>query len=214
MSSYHKETFDKIPEAKRKRVLDAAIVEFARHGYEAVSTNTIAERAEISIGSLYSYFASKQDLFMAIIDQGYQLMRSGEKEVLEGDGRFEQRIYRLFNVAARYGKNHADMTKLYLLLSTEEMSSLSNKMAKKFEIGFTEAHKAIVQHAIDQGELPPDVDVDYASFVIANQVLMLQFSFASKFHKKRLERYLGEEKMKDIPAVVQYLTDFVVKALA
>ena len=53
---FHKEAFDKIPEAKRKRVLDAATDEFATYGFENTSIQQIAKRAEISVGSVYKYF--------------------------------------------------------------------------------------------------------------------------------------------------------------
>ncbi|RIH87575.1 TetR/AcrR family transcriptional regulator [Calidithermus roseus] len=48
------------------RVLDAAAQVFAELGFEAATTNTIAERADISIGSLYQYFPNKSALFQAL----------------------------------------------------------------------------------------------------------------------------------------------------
>ena len=49
---FHKEAFDKIPEEKRKRVLDAATMEFAQYGFENTSIQQIAKKAEISVGSV------------------------------------------------------------------------------------------------------------------------------------------------------------------
>ncbi|HEY0228602.1 MAG TPA: helix-turn-helix domain-containing protein, partial [Mycobacterium sp.] len=40
-------------ELTRQRILDAAAHVFADHGYAAGTTNRIAERADMSIGSLY-----------------------------------------------------------------------------------------------------------------------------------------------------------------
>ena len=45
---FHKEAFDKIPEEKRKRVLDAATTEFAQYGFENTSIQQIAKKAEIT----------------------------------------------------------------------------------------------------------------------------------------------------------------------
>ena len=42
-------------------------------GDYATNINTMAEKANISIGSMYSYFASKEDLFLAIVDEGLAL---------------------------------------------------------------------------------------------------------------------------------------------
>lgn len=49
-----------------KRILDAAAEVFAELGFEAATTNAIAERADISIGSLYQYFPNKAALFQAL----------------------------------------------------------------------------------------------------------------------------------------------------
>lgn len=52
----------------RQRILDAAAQVFAEHGYSAGTTNRIAERAEVSIGSLYQYFPNKDAVLRALMD--------------------------------------------------------------------------------------------------------------------------------------------------
>jgi AcrR family transcriptional regulator len=49
-----------------ERILDAAAHVFADVGYEAATTDAIAERAQASIGSLYQFFPNKQALFDAV----------------------------------------------------------------------------------------------------------------------------------------------------
>lgn len=49
-----------------RRILDAAAELFSEVGFEAATTNAIAERADISIGSLYQYFPNKAALFQAL----------------------------------------------------------------------------------------------------------------------------------------------------
>ena len=53
----------------RQRLLEAAAKEFARDGYEKANINQIAELAGFSIGTVYNYFPSKQDLMLAFIDE-------------------------------------------------------------------------------------------------------------------------------------------------
>ena len=47
-------------------ILDAAAQVLLNDGYENASTNKIAERAGVSIGSLYEYFPSKEAVFCAL----------------------------------------------------------------------------------------------------------------------------------------------------
>src|SRR5579883_3047304 len=50
---------------RRRTVLEAAIVEFARSGYAGTSTEAIAARAGISQPYLFRLFGTKKDLFIA-----------------------------------------------------------------------------------------------------------------------------------------------------
>lgn len=55
-------------EAKRRHILDAAASCFAKKGFEGTTTADICEKARISSGSLFHYFASKQAIFAAIFE--------------------------------------------------------------------------------------------------------------------------------------------------
>src|SRR5688572_15934237 len=63
-----KETFFNLPEAKRQRLLDLAIEEFAAHDYRLASISRIVARAGIAKGSFYQYFEDKRDLFLYLLD--------------------------------------------------------------------------------------------------------------------------------------------------
>lgn len=54
-------------EATRQRILAAAAHVFADFGYAAGTTNRIAERADISIGSLYQYFPNKDSILVELM---------------------------------------------------------------------------------------------------------------------------------------------------
>lgn len=47
---------------KRRRILDAALRVFAKHGYDGTSVPEVAKAANVAIGSLYHYFDDKEAL--------------------------------------------------------------------------------------------------------------------------------------------------------
>ena len=54
-------------EATVEAILEAAAQVFERHGYAAATTNRIAARAGVSIGSLYQYFPNKDAILVALV---------------------------------------------------------------------------------------------------------------------------------------------------
>jgi AcrR family transcriptional regulator len=53
----------------RRAVLDAARTVFLRSGYHAATLDTVAAQAGFTIGAIYSRFAGKADLFLALLEQ-------------------------------------------------------------------------------------------------------------------------------------------------
>lgn len=52
----------------RDRILAAAVEEFKEQGYSDASIRNIANNAEISLGNIYRYYKSKEDLYFAVIN--------------------------------------------------------------------------------------------------------------------------------------------------
>lgn len=61
-------TWLRLPEPRRRAVIDAAEREFAAHGFGRGSLNTIAREAGIAKGSLFQYFEDKVDLYAYLSD--------------------------------------------------------------------------------------------------------------------------------------------------
>jgi len=56
-------------EETRERLMEAALACFAERGYDATGVAEICQRAGVSKGAFYYHFASKQALFLALLDQ-------------------------------------------------------------------------------------------------------------------------------------------------
>lgn len=60
------------PEQRRPEILDAAFAVFLRHGYFGASMDAIASEAGVSKPVVYSSFATKDDLFVALLEREEQ----------------------------------------------------------------------------------------------------------------------------------------------
>src|SRR6478609_3242705 len=58
-----KPTFFRLPDERRDRLVEEAILEFADRTYAEASLSQIAQRARIPKGSFYQYFEDKLDLY-------------------------------------------------------------------------------------------------------------------------------------------------------
>ena len=62
---------------RRKRILDATLALASKGGYEAVQMRTVAERADVALGTLYRYFPSKIHLLVSGLAREFE--RTQEK---------------------------------------------------------------------------------------------------------------------------------------
>jgi AcrR family transcriptional regulator len=65
-------------EEARREILDAALELFVADGYAQVSIRNIAAKVEYSPAAIYGYFASKDDIFFALAEEGFRLLGAAQ----------------------------------------------------------------------------------------------------------------------------------------
>jgi AcrR family transcriptional regulator len=89
-------------ELTRNRILDVALDLFRRQGFEETTMRGIAAAAEVSLGSAYYYFQSKEDLVMAFYERAIEAMTPEMDATLSGAGDFEEKVEALMAVKFEY----------------------------------------------------------------------------------------------------------------
>jgi AcrR family transcriptional regulator len=72
------------PDARREEILDAATDLFAKFGYSDAVTKDLAEKLQVGKGTIYRYFPSKRDLFLAAADRVMRRLRVHIDSTIEG----------------------------------------------------------------------------------------------------------------------------------
>ncbi len=81
-----RDTFLRLPQEKRERILEAAWREFEAVPFADASINRIVRAAGIPRGSFYQYFEDKTDLFRHLLREMYAFMMDGFLKTLRGSG--------------------------------------------------------------------------------------------------------------------------------
>lgn len=81
--------------ATRSKLLDAALVVFARKGYERATLDDIALEASMTKGAVYWHFESKAELFSALLEEVWRPeLAAGPSSGAVGPGGLEERLVR------------------------------------------------------------------------------------------------------------------------
>src|SRR5439155_558983 len=100
----------RMPRADREeQMLGAATRIFARRGYQDASMDEIAAACGITKPMLYSYFDSKEGLFLACLDKGDERLRAAVRDAVEGATGAEQRLWRGLVALFRFFEDDRDM---------------------------------------------------------------------------------------------------------
>ncbi len=71
--------------ARRQQILEAARVCFTRNGFHATSMQEVIAEAGLSVGAVYRYFKSKEDLARAIAEQVIGMLSATLTPILDAD---------------------------------------------------------------------------------------------------------------------------------
>ncbi len=214
MNCYYTKTFAKLAAPRRAEIMRLATREFAQHGYESASINMIAKKIGISIGAMYSYFESKENLFLSVIAHGVELLKMAIGEVDDQRQSFYQTLRALLETTTRYSRRYSDYVSLYHSLSTSSLTAISRDLTAEVERDFIAFYKKLLKRAIASGEVRSTIDVNYAALLLDNIIVMHELSVANRYHQQRLFHYLGAAKAADEAALIDALIDMIKRSLS
>ena len=94
-------------------MLAAAVAEFAEHGFDGAQMSAMAARAEVALGTLYSLFESKEQLFQVVVESTAEsFVRALITDVTAVPGPRE-RLLRMIDVAFERFQTDRDFFRLY-----------------------------------------------------------------------------------------------------
>lgn len=206
-------TFARLPDDKRRRVLDHARRVFARDGFAGTNVNEIAAGAGISVGALYKYFRTKEDLFLTLIEEAHATLERVLSGIAEPEGGLLQKIESVLAAAIEFSEREPELVQIYLDCTTQNLAPLAAKLSRNIETISATTYRRLVELAKARGEIAADVDPAFAAFCLDNLFLIVQFSYGSRYFRERLRVFTGEDMPERRADVVAGVAAFAKRAL-
>ncbi len=102
-------------EQTSKKILEAALEQFAKKGFHGTSMNDIAKAAGVSKGLAYNYFQSKKHLLETLLNL-FNEMSAEFEQVIEKSNDPYEKIKLLINYSFKYVEEREDYWLLYMSL--------------------------------------------------------------------------------------------------
>ncbi len=122
--------FHSLEAEKKERIINAALNEFARNGYEKASTNEIVEEAGISKGSLFNYFNSKKELYLFLLDYVAEMIEKIYAQVDWNETDFFERMRQMGLVKFRVYKKFPQAFDFLKALANEDAAEVKCEIRK------------------------------------------------------------------------------------
>jgi AcrR family transcriptional regulator len=103
-------------QARRRRIQEAARTVFAERGYAGASIELIARAAQLSVGAIYLYFRSKEDLYTSLIEDTLTVFDVEMAQVRENE-EVSKRLRATWSILVRWAEKDAEGPRILRLLA-------------------------------------------------------------------------------------------------
>jgi AcrR family transcriptional regulator len=147
------------PEQTRRAILDAAIQEFSEKGFAGGRVDDIAARTSTTKRMIYYYFASKEQLYAAVLEEMYGGMRDAEHALgLEAMPPAEA-IRRLVEVTFDHHAQHPEFVRLVSVENIHEARIVAaSPTIRQRNTAVIETLTAVLRRGELEGAFRPGVD--------------------------------------------------------
>lgn len=161
---------DVVSEFRCAEILAAARGVFAQRGFSEATVDEIAAAAGIAKGTVYLYFSSKRDIYLAALRQGLMELMESTRATMEAASGIEGKLQAFVRTRLEYAEAHRDFIKIY----HSEFGNLTNAAVcdNSFQQLYLQQAKTletVLRAAVANGEIRP-VRTDFLAFNIYDMV--------------------------------------------
>jgi len=198
-------------EARREEIISAAEKVFFQKGLADATMDEIADVAELSKGTLYLYYKSKEDLYLAVTMRGMDIMFDLFEKAVNAPEPVLKRIASLGEAYYEYFEKHRSYFRMFYFFEHPQFhSQVSPEMfeqCKESDKRIWGLVKDLIQTAIDEGMLHEGLDpMEVGVMLWSNSNGLMRLI-------DRQDHYTNESLGVDLQALLRKSNTFLVEAM-
>ena len=155
--------------ASKDRILAAATAEIAAVGFDRARLTEIAKRADMTPGSVYTWFENKEDLFRAALEDALTTQIVSNANALDESDHSNNWLFQIATLVPRNSKDTSATDAQMLLIESYYASWRDPKARKKLLKNINshlEMYINIITNAQNQGAISKDIDATALATVL------------------------------------------------
>jgi AcrR family transcriptional regulator len=198
-----KKKHDVVSEFRCAEILEAARKVFATRGFSESTVDEIAAAAGIAKGTVYLYFPSKRDIYLAALKLGLMELRERTRTTMAAATGIQAKLRAFIRTRLEYAEANRDFIKIY----HSEFGNLTNAAIcggefQQLYLRQAKALETVLEAAVESGEIRA-IRTEFAAFIIYDMVKSVMTQRLLEWSKAPLEddiRLLIELTWKGIAA--------------
>lgn len=190
-----------VAEFRSAEILDAARRLFARKGFAGASVDEIADAAGLAKGTIYSYFPSKRELYLAALQEGIASLVEETRRNVDAARTTADKLRAFIATRIRFAETNRDFVAIYHAEFAPIHPACLSKESKALFQQQVRVLESVIETAQSRGEIRP---------VAANTAAFLICEMTRALNGRRLLGWPRASADQDI----EFLFDFIWKGLA
>ena len=170
--------------ARKQDILRNAIKVFSRNGFVKTSMEQIAAEASLAVGTLYRYYASKEELYVSIVFEAIAAMGEGLSGIAENSNKPTRKLEEIWGYFYRFYEENPMYYHAFLFLHDPGFAGAFSKAAhnsvERFSSKSFHVLARVIQEGVDSGDFYPDKPNEVADYLWASFVGLVNLAETRK----------------------------------
>jgi TetR/AcrR family transcriptional regulator len=201
-------------ESRKESIIDAAQKVFFEKGLLLSTMDEIAETAELAKGTLYLYYKSKEDLYLAVMMRGLTLLHKMMKHTIEVHQSFVATLLNLSDTYTKFYEKHKDYFRMMHFFETpqfhKQVSEETMRSCDAFNQQLWNMVIDVMKSGIEKKILRPDINPTEICLVIWSSATTFLMRIDSQYDiwKKKMNVDLKHTlRLSNVLLIESVLTD-------